>query len=353
MLIDIQKIKVSYRIRKEFGNIEELANDIKENGLINPPVVTPEHELIAGERRLRACKHLNYQQIEVRVMSVRDYEHKLKIEIGENEHRKEFTFSERMAWARELERVESAKARERQGARTDIQENFPECKVQTRDIVAEKIGIGSGKQYEKAKFITEHADSSTIAKLDNEEISIHKAYTELQARLKEKNKLLHQETERRKRAEQEAFAVRKSEQLTRKQLEEFEQQEPQIIEKEVVKEVAIESLEHINIINELRDKNEELKDTLDFYKQKADALSKNVDDIQFEESSMNYVANKNVHNLIAYMDEFLKDAVVSALMRGSIATASDATKELLDSRIEAFQEFLNDLKIAKTGRKIN
>ncbi|PGP92766.1 ParB N-terminal domain-containing protein, partial [Bacillus cereus] len=105
MLLDINQIKVAERIRKEFGNIEELAQDIKENGLINPPVVTPEHELIAGERRLRACQYLNYQQIEVRVMSVRDYEHKLKIEIGENEHRKEFTFSERMAWARELERV--------------------------------------------------------------------------------------------------------------------------------------------------------------------------------------------------------------------------------------------------------
>lgn len=170
---------------------------------------------------------------------------------------------------------------------------------------------------------------------------------------RKKTKLLLQETERRKRAEQEAFAVRKSEQLNRKQLEEFEQQEPQIIEKEVVKEVEIESIEHSNIIKELKDKNAELKDTVDFYKQKADALSKDVDDIQLEESSMNYVANKNVHNLIAYMDEFLKDAVVSSLMRGSIATASEATKELLDSRIEVFQEFLNDLKIAKTGRKIN
>ncbi|MEI4618637.1 ParB N-terminal domain-containing protein, partial [Bacillus cereus] len=229
MLIDIHKIKISDRIRKEFGNIEELASDIKENGLINPPVVTPDHELIAGERRLRACKHLNYQQIEVRVMSVRDYEHKLKIEIGENEHRKEFTFSERMAWARELERVESAKAKERMSEGGKGKENFPYLKnEQTRDIVAEKIGIGSGKQYEKAKFITEHADSSTISKLDNEEISIHKAYTELQARLKEKDKFLHQETERRKRAEQETFSARKSEELTRKQLEEFEQQEPQI-----------------------------------------------------------------------------------------------------------------------------
>ncbi|HFK1410221.1 TPA: ParB N-terminal domain-containing protein, partial [Bacillus cereus] len=180
MLLAINQIKVAERIRKEFGNIEELANDIKENGLINPPVVTPEHELIAGERRLRACKYLNYQQIEVRVMSVRDYEHKLKIEIGENEHRKEFTFSERMVWARELERIESAKARRRMSEGGKGRENLPTLKSErARDIVAEKIGIGSGKQYEKAKFIAEHADSSTIAKLDNEETSIHKAYTEL------------------------------------------------------------------------------------------------------------------------------------------------------------------------------
>ncbi|WP_419180608.1 ParB N-terminal domain-containing protein [Bacillus cereus] len=214
MLLDINQIKVAERIRKEFGNIEELANDVKENGLINPPVVTPEHELIAGERRLRACKYLNYHQIEVRVMSVRDYEHKLKIEIGENEHRKEFTFSERMAWARELERVESAKARERKRKGVDHTENFPEGKGETRDIVAEKIGIGSGKQYEKAKFIAENADPSTIAKLDNKETSIHKAFTELKAKLKEKDKLLYQETEKRKRAEQETFSARKSEELT-------------------------------------------------------------------------------------------------------------------------------------------
>ncbi|OQR57417.1 DUF3102 domain-containing protein [Bacillus sp. CDB3] len=176
---------------------------------------------------------------------------------------------------------------------------------------------------------------------------------EVKKSLKEKDKLLQQAQEKAKLAQQEATQARKSEQLTRKQLEEIEQQEPQIVEREVVKEVEIESEKHINIINELRNENVELKDTADFYKQKADALSKDVDDIQLEESSMNYIANKNVHNLIAYMDEFLRDAVVSSLMRGSIATASDATKELLDSRIEAFQEFINDLKIAKTGRKIN
>lgn len=52
MLLDIEKIKVSDRIRKDFGNLQELADDIEENGLINPPVITPDtYELIVGERR--------------------------------------------------------------------------------------------------------------------------------------------------------------------------------------------------------------------------------------------------------------------------------------------------------------
>ncbi|WP_276914021.1 ParB N-terminal domain-containing protein [Aneurinibacillus aneurinilyticus] len=186
MLVEVGNIKVVDRIRKDFGNIEELADDIKENGLINPPVVTPDLQLIAGERRLRACKHLGWEQIEVRVMTVRDYEHQLKMEISENENRKEFTFSERVDWARRLERVEKEKARERQGERTDIKENFPESEHgQTRDIVAEQSGFGSGKQYEKAKYIAENADAETIAKLDAGEISIHKAYMETKAKLQE------------------------------------------------------------------------------------------------------------------------------------------------------------------------
>ena len=82
MLIDINKVTVGKRIRKDYGDITSLADDIEDRGLINPPVVTPDYELIAGERRLKAMKKLDYRQIEVRVMSVEDYEHQLKIEIS-------------------------------------------------------------------------------------------------------------------------------------------------------------------------------------------------------------------------------------------------------------------------------
>jgi ParB family chromosome partitioning protein len=75
-----------------------------------------------------------------------DYEHQLKLEISESENRKEFTFSERVDWARRLERVEKEKSKERQGSRNDLVENLPQSiNIKSRDIVAEQSGFGSGK----------------------------------------------------------------------------------------------------------------------------------------------------------------------------------------------------------------
>ncbi|MCM0758501.1 hypothetical protein M7775_07945 [Sporomusa sphaeroides DSM 2875] len=118
-------------------------------------------------------------------MTVRDAEHQLKLEINENENRKEFTFSERIDWAKRLERIEREKAKERQGTRTDIVEMFPPSQDQgkTRDIVAEQSGFGSGKTFEKAKFISENATPELIAELDEGAISINKAYQQLKQQL--------------------------------------------------------------------------------------------------------------------------------------------------------------------------
>jgi ParB family chromosome partitioning protein len=54
--------------------------------------------------RLRSLQYLNYNQIEVRVMTVQDALHQLKLEISENENRKDFSFSEKMKWAEGLKK---------------------------------------------------------------------------------------------------------------------------------------------------------------------------------------------------------------------------------------------------------
>lgn len=179
MLINIGKVTVGKRIRKDYGDITSLADDIEDRGLINPPVVTPDYELIAGERRLRALKKLDYKQIEVRVMSVEDYEHQLKIEISENEERKEFTYSERMDYAQQLERIEAKKAKERKKRKSFDPDRGPEQKGETRDIVGKASGFGSGRTYARAKYVYKNADEETIKKVDEGKKSIRKAHDDL------------------------------------------------------------------------------------------------------------------------------------------------------------------------------
>ena len=181
MLIDIDRIVVGDRIRKDFGDIQELAEDIKENGLINPPVVNKEYVLLAGERRLRACKSLGWPQIEVRMMDTRDAEHELNIEISENDVRKGFTKSERVDYIKRLLRIEQAKAKERQGERTSAR-NLTEVK-RSDEITAEQFGISSNTM-RRELFIADNADMldpADFANWDEGKLSTNKAYQKIKA----------------------------------------------------------------------------------------------------------------------------------------------------------------------------
>lgn len=187
--VNIDTIKIGDRIRRSFGNIEELAADIEKNGLINPPTVTPDMRLLAGERRIRAMKYLGWSEVEVRVMEPEDAEHELRLEIAENDERKQFSKSEIIEGAKKLERIVAAKAEQRMKAgkaQDDPMETFPQGRA-TRDIVAEEMGIGSGKQYEKEKFIYDNRDQLTpeeFEKWDKGEYSDNKMYQKIKAEQK-------------------------------------------------------------------------------------------------------------------------------------------------------------------------
>lgn len=168
MLINIDQITVGDRIRKDYGDIQELADDIRENTLLNPPVVTPNQDgtytLIAGERRLRAMRDvLGYKQITVNVVSAADDERALLMEISENECRKEFTKTERLDYARRLARIEAAKAKERQGTRTDMVENSPQSSDggKSRDKVAQALGTSSNT-LSREQYIEDHKDMVSV-----------------------------------------------------------------------------------------------------------------------------------------------------------------------------------------------
>ena len=189
MLVDIDKIIVNDRIRKDFGDIQELADDIKENGLINPPVVNKGYELLAGERRLRACKMLGWPQIEVRMMDTRDAEHELNIEISENDVRKGFTKSERVDYIKRLLRIEQAKAKENMAAGGEGREISHT--LRSDESTAQQFGISSNTM-RRELFIADNAemlDPSDFADWDEGKLSTNKAFQ----RIKEAQRKAEQE----------------------------------------------------------------------------------------------------------------------------------------------------------------
>lgn len=93
--LPISKIKPNpYQPRAEFKEeeIEELANSIKEKGLIQPIVVAKEGDsyiLISGERRLRAVQKIGWEKIPAIIKEIKGKEELLLIALIENIQRED------------------------------------------------------------------------------------------------------------------------------------------------------------------------------------------------------------------------------------------------------------------------
>ena len=117
MKIDIERIKVdeTNRIRQDIGDLKSLEESIQQVGLINPVLVDENDNLVAGFRRLTACRNLGWQEIEANIVELEGDELKiLEAEVAENLFRKEFTPDEIVAIQKRREEI--AEARRPKGA---------------------------------------------------------------------------------------------------------------------------------------------------------------------------------------------------------------------------------------------
>lgn len=94
MKIAISEIKIKDRIREEQGDLSSLQASIMKLGLLNPILITRDKELIAGMRRLTACKNLGWKEIDAIMVDADTPLKKLEIETHENLVRKDFTDDE-------------------------------------------------------------------------------------------------------------------------------------------------------------------------------------------------------------------------------------------------------------------
>lgn len=94
VFLDSITINREGRQRRELVKVDELAASIRESGLINPPVVTPELVLVAGERRLEACRSLGWTSIPVQFTTDLDPVMLHLIELEENVKRVDLTWQD-------------------------------------------------------------------------------------------------------------------------------------------------------------------------------------------------------------------------------------------------------------------
>lgn len=150
-------ITIGRRYRKELGDIQALADDIAEIGLLQPIVVNTKGVLVAGRRRIEAFKKLGHKTIPAHVV---DLDAVVRGEFSENVMRKDFTMSERHAIGDAAFPAERDAAKGRQGTRTDKHSGkFPPSSKESRlagSRVAKSVGM-SRPTYEKAGEVIEAA----------------------------------------------------------------------------------------------------------------------------------------------------------------------------------------------------
>ncbi len=105
MQVLIESIKVEERVRTEMGDLSALKESMSKHGQISPILLTRQHILIAGHRRLTAAIELGWHEIEAVCIDKPDAADQLELELQENVYRKDFTPEELLAGYRRLDKL--------------------------------------------------------------------------------------------------------------------------------------------------------------------------------------------------------------------------------------------------------
>lgn len=189
--VAIADIKIGARFRKAIGDLDALASSIQDRGLLQEIVIDSDGNLVAGFRRLSACKKLGWKTIRAyRAKNLKDAAEKIKAERDENTQRLDMTPTEKWELGKELERLERPKAEDRRDeGRTAAAEKWANKKPpkqdgkasgkistkpspassgdqnKTRNIIGQSLGM-SGKSWDKLDKVMTSKDKAAKAELE-------------------------------------------------------------------------------------------------------------------------------------------------------------------------------------------
>lgn len=171
--------------------------------------------------------------------------------------------------------------------------------------------------------------------------------------LRELKKQLKQRDEQNAQLQSQVEQARKSEEITRKQLEDEQNREPEVIEREVVKEVVPD----------------EVKRQLEQFKQKFERESNNANELRdelqryrnsfsdpnqaYEEKELTRLEREssiNAHKIAISIQNFIKENSVETYRLDTVIKANPKSKERLQENVALLKEFTSNLEAMLNGR---
>lgn len=155
-------IERSERQRRELTHIDELAESINRIGLIHPIVLTADGVLVAGERRLTACRALGWTSIPAQfVEDLSDYDLQC-IEFEENVKRKDLTWQDYTAT---IDRFHKLKMENEVGW---TQEKTADALGITKQSVSQHLDVASALTNDRVAGAEKFSVASNIVRRNNE-----------------------------------------------------------------------------------------------------------------------------------------------------------------------------------------
>jgi ParB-like chromosome segregation protein Spo0J len=183
----------SERQRRVVGTVQDLSDSIKRIGLINPITITRDNVLIAGERRLEACKLISPDfKIHCRYLDELDPIELQLLELEENLKRSELNWQDQVKAVANLHKILSAKDPEWTQEKTADYLGF------TQSYVAERLSVAANLSDAKISKASDISTAKNIIKreatraVDNE-INSMLQVVEPETKAKTKSKIFNED----------------------------------------------------------------------------------------------------------------------------------------------------------------
>jgi len=167
-MVDISMLKMHPKNAEIYGeeDVTALKQSIAESGWIKPLTVTPDYVIISGNRRYQAARQLEYTELPIEIETFASKEAEMERLLRENENRgktPEQQIREGMTW----EPIEAIKALGRKSTNEGYhilngvqhtRKNVQAERGEVVDIIARRVGLGSGDTYKKGKEVVLYMD---------------------------------------------------------------------------------------------------------------------------------------------------------------------------------------------------